>query len=452
LFPELGEVDAAAPREERLRQLAGLITDRNNGRYSRTIVNRLWAQLMGRGIVHPLDAMHTRPWNEDLLDFLANYLVQQNYDLKAVVQLIATSRAYRSQSDFGGVDQGDRGEYVYRGPKARRMTAEQFIDSVWQLTGAAPATFDAPIVRGKSDGATGELIELTGQWIWGESAKEGKVPPGGEQLVFRKQIKVPASVTRGVAVVTADNAFELYIARRKVAGSEDWTRPQVIPMSSLLKEGDNEIIVVARNFLDTPNLAGMFFEAHLLFADGQSLAIVSDDSWEVSSKGAKGGREGRLGQTPGPWQQATSLGQPPAYMSIRSQAKSSLELALSPETSMVRASLLKSDYLMRSLGRPNRDQIVTSRPENVTTLEAIDLAGGESLATALATGAARWAQQSDLTSEQLVDELFRSALSRAPTTSELRLLTESIGDRPTEAMIADVLWAICMMPEFIMVR
>ena len=28
---------------------------------------------MGRGLIHPLDAMHTRPWDEDLLEFLANY-------------------------------------------------------------------------------------------------------------------------------------------------------------------------------------------------------------------------------------------------------------------------------------------------------------------------------------------------------------------------------------------
>ena len=56
---------------------------------------------------------------------------------------------------------------------------------------------------------------------------------------------------------------------------------------------------------------------------------------------------------------------------------------------MVRASLLKSDFLMRALGRPNRDQIVTSRPSELTTLEAIDLANGQALANALKSGARR---------------------------------------------------------------
>jgi hypothetical protein len=42
---------------ERLKQLAALMTHEKNGRVPRTIVNRLWHRLMGRGIVHPVDAM-----------------------------------------------------------------------------------------------------------------------------------------------------------------------------------------------------------------------------------------------------------------------------------------------------------------------------------------------------------------------------------------------------------
>ena len=47
------------------------MTTRDNGRLTRTIVNRLWHRLMGRGIVHPVDAMANEPWNADLLDYLA---------------------------------------------------------------------------------------------------------------------------------------------------------------------------------------------------------------------------------------------------------------------------------------------------------------------------------------------------------------------------------------------
>ena len=72
IFPELGQVKADAPQPERLKQLAALMTHpEENGRFTRTIVNRLWHRLMGRGIVHPVDAMQTEPWSADLLDFLA---------------------------------------------------------------------------------------------------------------------------------------------------------------------------------------------------------------------------------------------------------------------------------------------------------------------------------------------------------------------------------------------
>lgn len=124
--------------QQRLQQLAALMTHPENGRFTRTIVNRLWYKLMGRGIVHPLDAMQSKPWNADLLDTLAVHLSDQHYDLKSVLFLIATSEAYQSApvvQDSDRVDSPMDG-YVYRQPALRRMTAEQFLDSVWQITSA----------------------------------------------------------------------------------------------------------------------------------------------------------------------------------------------------------------------------------------------------------------------------------------------------------------------------
>ena len=55
LFSELGRVEPTAPRKERLATLANLMTASDNGRLTRTIVNRLWDRLMGRGLVFPVD-------------------------------------------------------------------------------------------------------------------------------------------------------------------------------------------------------------------------------------------------------------------------------------------------------------------------------------------------------------------------------------------------------------
>ncbi|MFM8879454.1 MAG: DUF1549 domain-containing protein [Verrucomicrobiota bacterium] len=133
LFPELGSVDAKASKSNRLEQLARLITQRENGRLSRTIVNRLWARLMGRGLVEPLDVMQNVAWDPDLIDWLAEDLVEHRWDLKRTLELILTSRAYQLPSV--NLPEKPEAEYTFRGPGIRRLTAEQFRDALGSITG-----------------------------------------------------------------------------------------------------------------------------------------------------------------------------------------------------------------------------------------------------------------------------------------------------------------------------
>ena len=58
------------------------------------------------------------------------------------------------------------------------------------------------------------------------------------------------------------------------------------------------------------------------------------------------------------------------------------------ERRLIRASLVNADALMRSLGRPNREQVVTTRPDQLTTLQALDLSNGQTLTDLLSRGAA----------------------------------------------------------------
>lgn len=452
LFPQLGRVDAEAPRQERLEQLASLMTHPENGRFARTIVNRLWAQLMGRGIVHPLDAMHTEPCCEELLDYLANYLVEHDYDLKAVLKLIATSDAYASQVQIVEQPAAD-GKRVFRGPRAKRMTAEQFVDAVWQLTGAAPSSFDAPVLRGKVDPQAASQVELKAQWIWGESAGDGKMPPGGEKLVFRKTLELPSAVRYGAAVVTADNAFDMYIGGRQIAADDRWQNIRVVSLREHLKKGKNRLVIVATNGAEQPNPAGLFCEARLVLENGDCVTLASDASWQVSRQPPSGGREGRLGRVQGPWKQAISLGQPEQYMAaIGGPTRNRLSMTLASGDKMVRASLMKNDALMRALGRPTRDQIVSSRPGELTTLEAITLANGPALAAALRAGAEKRRDEAVADPAAFISHLFRQSLSRDPTPEEHRLLQQALGQQPSRQQIEDVMWAVIMTPEFILVR
>ena len=133
IYPELGYIDAKAPKRERLKRLAEIITGPNDGRLSRTIINRLWARFFGRGLVEPVDDMEQPAWNQDLLDWLAEDLVTHGYDLKHSIEVMVTSQAYQLPSVSLG--EGSPKDYVFRGPAIRRLSAEEFRDAVGELTG-----------------------------------------------------------------------------------------------------------------------------------------------------------------------------------------------------------------------------------------------------------------------------------------------------------------------------
>ena len=273
IFPDLGQIDASMPPPARLAELAALITKPGNGWLSRTLANRLWHRLMGRGIVHPVDSLRTPPWSEDLLDLLAGELVSHGWDVRHLLEVIATSEAYGAVTPaFEGPPTGS--EFVFRGPLPRRMTAEQLTDAVWMLAGTAPAKPDAE-----------------------------------------------------VAVATA---------------------PAAAPM--------------------------------------------------------------------------------------------------------VRASLVKATPLMAALGRPNREQVVTSRPADLTTLEAILLANEQSLADEIAKGGNRILAEHGPEPDRVASWIFTAALSRPPTADEAAVARDLLGAAPTAESVADCLWSVVMLPEFQFVR
>jgi len=270
IFPELGSVDATKTKEERLAEFSELITSDGNGRLSRTIVNRLWDRLMGRGLVFPVDIMSNEPWSQDLLDYLASDLVDHGYDLKRTLRLITTSDIYQVETVPAEPEVSEE-DYRFRGPVARRITAEQFQDAVWKLTDSGP--------------------------------------------------KKPA---------------------------------------------------------------GKF--------------------------GFRGGRE-------------------------------------------LRASLVESNLLTRALGRPNREQVVTTRPSELTTLQALDLTNGDVLAEQLERAASKLAKRYAQTPvDDVISDLYLRALSRAPNEAELQAAWELLDDKVTAEGFADLYWLVLMLPEFQMVR
>jgi hypothetical protein len=99
---ELDPSDQASPKAGRRELLARRLTDGNNRAFNRNIVNRLWAMMMGRGLVHPVDFDHSdNPASHpELLDRLADEFAAMKYDIRAFLKELALSRTYQRSFDL----------------------------------------------------------------------------------------------------------------------------------------------------------------------------------------------------------------------------------------------------------------------------------------------------------------------------------------------------------------
>jgi hypothetical protein len=92
----LAAVLAADPRQK----LAEWLTAPANPWFARNLANRAWAHFLGRGLIEPVDDVRATnpPTNPQLLDALAQYLVESRYDFRQLIRLITASRVYQLSS------------------------------------------------------------------------------------------------------------------------------------------------------------------------------------------------------------------------------------------------------------------------------------------------------------------------------------------------------------------
>jgi len=446
MFTALGQVDPAASPQRRLEQLAALMTKPENGWLSRTLVNRLWHRLMGRGIVHPVDSLRTQPWSEDLLDMLAGELVTHGWDVKHVLETICTSEAYGAATPaVAGLPQG--GDFVFKGPLPRRMTAEQFSDAVWLLSGAAPTRAEANVRRFVPEPAASEPQPPAAKWIWSNAAAK---PEDGARLAFKTSFKLPSAAMSGAIVVAADNEAVVFLNNVEVMKAADWQTPAGAMVTKELRRGDNDLMVVVK---DAGGAAGLRLELRARLADGTDQVVATDGSWQWTAKLPDGKGRYKKGEEPGDWGPAAVAADQATWAASDGLFTQRLtEGTATGPLPMVRAALVKGTALMAALGRPNRDQVVTSRPSDLTTLEAIQLANEQGLSDEFAKGGARILATQGPAADTIVKWMFDAALSRPPTAGEAAACREIFGEKPTQETVADCLWTVVMLPEFQLIR
>jgi hypothetical protein len=136
----------ADPREA----LARWMTSPENPYFARVIVNRVWADLMGRGIVDPVDDLRASnpPSNGPLLDALADDFRSHGYNLKHLIRTILGSSVYALSSEPNERNVADTRNFSrhYR----QRVRAEVLLDAISDVT-EVPDAFDAAPPRSRAN-------------------------------------------------------------------------------------------------------------------------------------------------------------------------------------------------------------------------------------------------------------------------------------------------------------
>jgi hypothetical protein len=146
-------------QSELRQQLADLVTSPRNRFFSQSLVNRVWAQLMGRGIVEPVDdfSVNNPASHDKTLEYLADEFVANGFQLRQVVKMIVTSDAYQRDHLYGmDAQQRKDSEWAFTAMPVRRMPAETMFDSIV----TAGHLFDVKHAPGDNKKTIKEIVQV----------------------------------------------------------------------------------------------------------------------------------------------------------------------------------------------------------------------------------------------------------------------------------------------------
>jgi hypothetical protein len=200
-------------------------------------------------------------------------------------------------------------------------------------------------------------------------------------------------------VVTCDNKFILFVNGKEVASGKDYTRPQLVDLKPHLKKGTKYFRDKGgQQFFPTTNHRRGQAHSRIRRQSCRSLPLDAIERQWNCAQLPNGQLLGLVAPTNGGWEKASfdDHDWQPAHELGDAKAgpwKAELALAGAFATSTVRghvrSALVAADPLMVSLGRPSREQVITCRSSAATTLQALELTNGETLAKVLQQGAAK---------------------------------------------------------------
>lgn len=438
LYPSLGEVVSDSIKG-RLAELAQVIVQPENGRLYRTIVNRFWDRLFGRGIVAPVDEMDNLPWSQDLLDWITADFIQNDYSLSQLLVSIMTSRAYQLPAlAYPSPEYLASEEFVFKGPSVRRLSAEQFVDAFGQVV--------RPLYHGLAFDP--DSTQMDANWIWHEEIElDRRVLPKPGARLFRKTFSTNSGPALQAAevVMTVDHSFEFYLNGQAITSADDWREVQrfEVPVDLLTKE--NIIAIRGKNEGIIANPAGLLFSMRLQYADSSFQYIHSNRSWKTSADTlAKQWQS--IAFDDSEWSKAWRAGTfEKSYWGVLPGFNFDAVPSSSP---LIRAALVRQDNFMKTLGRPVRENVTTQREKEATLLQSLLLTNSTFFHENIKQGAQAWLAQSGDDLMTLMNQLYLNALGRKPTRKEQKILRQQLNTENKAEALEDIIWAMVLLPEF----
>ncbi|MBS1873359.1 MAG: DUF1549 domain-containing protein [Acidobacteria bacterium] len=381
--------------QSRRAEAAQWFTQRENGRFARTVVNRYWRLLFGRGIVEPIDDMDAEPWSRDLLDALAWDFAEHDFDLQRLLATIVTSRAY--QMPVAPPAPAGAARYAFRGPSPRRLTAEEFEDTLSAVSG------DWRALTPRSSAAASYARE----WRLKSDALSRVLGRPIRDQVYTERATAPSTL-QSLEMTNGPLLSERLERASKALLGQLPPAPANLFDSKLVRRGATAVDV---------DVAG-----------AKALWLVTEDvdSYNPEKVIAR-------------WTdiELTGPGGTVRWDDVAAQTPSTIERTLPKGVTRLRAKAVIDDACQKADISPAlRFFVFTAKPE------ADRLVRVEGAPPVAATPSA----------EPLVDRLYLHLLARKPAAGERKIAERMVGAPATAAGVEDLLWALMMSPEFQYVR
>ena len=141
---------------DRRHYFADWLTAKDNPYFARALVNRVWRNFLGRGLVEAEDDLRQTnpPTNPELLDALAKDFIKNGYNVKYLIKIIMNSATYQRSSVPNAENRAD--DRFYSHYIVRRLPAEVILDAYAQVTGVPTAFTKIQVGSSGGDAPTGD--------------------------------------------------------------------------------------------------------------------------------------------------------------------------------------------------------------------------------------------------------------------------------------------------------